>query len=109
MTNQPFNLAGVSGPIKEAIMTGAVTKFVDTYINRHGKQQKSIASGVAFAAYLVTPEGKVIWGARFIGSQKQNFKDFIKYNGRWLSKEEFSKFAMKAVLKDFYKNKPSTE
>ena len=106
-SKQKNDLSEFSGPGKEAIMTGAVTKFVDTYSNRHGNQRKSIASGVAFAAYLVTPEGKVIWGARFIGSQRQSFSDFIKYKGRWLSKEEFSKTAMKEVLKDFYKNRPS--
>jgi len=93
----------------EAILTGAVTKFVDTYVDRRGQLQHSIASGIAFAAYLVTPEGKVIWGARFIGAQHQNFRDLIKYKGRWLNKEEFSRFAMRTVLKDFHKNARSTD
>ncbi|MFQ5673491.1 MAG: hypothetical protein ACE5G9_10380 [Nitrospinales bacterium] len=93
----------------EAILTGAVTKFVDTYIDRRGQLRHSIASGVAFGAYLVTPQGKVIWGARFIGSQHQNFRDLIKYKGRWLNKEEFSRFAMRTVLKDFHKNAHSTD
>ncbi|MEC7641568.1 MAG: hypothetical protein VYC17_05370 [Nitrospinota bacterium] len=102
-----MSVTSLIGPGKEAIMTGVVTKYVDTYINRHGSQQKSLSSGVAFAAYLVTPEGKVIWGARFIGSQRQNFRDFIKYQGRWLTKEEFSKIAMRDVLKDFYNSRSS--
>ena len=93
----------------EAILTGAVTKFVDTYIDRRGHLQHSIASGVAFAAYLVTPEGKVIWGARFIGAQHQNFRDLIKYKGRWLNKEEFSRFAMRNVLQDFHKKTRSVD
>jgi len=105
----PDTAQEVASPGSEAIMTGAVTKFVDTYVDRQGRRQEGIASGIAFAAYLVTPEGKVIWGARFIGSQRQNFRDFIKYKGQWLNKEEFSRTAMKDVLKDFHNSRSSTE
>lgn len=90
----------------DAIMTGTVTQFVDTYVDNHGKVRESISSGVAFAAFLVDAETKKpIWGAIYRGSQEQNLRGFLKYQGRWLSKEEFSRMAMKSVLRDFYRNR----
>lgn len=90
----------------DAIMTGTVTQFVDTYVDNHGNVRESISSGVAFAAFLVDVETKKpIWGAIYYGSQEASFRDFFKHQGRWLSKEEFSRAAMKNVLRDFYRNR----
>ncbi|MBT5469333.1 MAG: hypothetical protein HOK41_01900 [Nitrospina sp.] len=86
----------------DAIMVGAVTKYSDRYRDRRGKIQKSVASGLEFTAFLVDPRTQeVIWGARFVGSQKPGLRNLSSSKGRWLSKEGFSRAAMKFVLKEF--------
>lgn len=86
----------------DAVMVGAVTKFSNQYVDRRGQIQKSIASGLEFSAFLVDPRTQeVIWGARFVGSQRPGLQNFSQGNGSWLSKEGFSRSAMKYVLKEF--------
>jgi hypothetical protein len=83
-------------------MVGAVTKFTDRYIDRQGRVQKSIASGLEFTAFLVDPRTReVLWGARFVGSQRPGIQNFDQHKGRWLSKKDFTRSAMKFVLKEF--------
>lgn len=103
---EPPNLS-VYSKDADAILVGAVTKYLDTYVDNHGKTQKSIASGVEFGAFLINAQtGKVIWGSRYVGSQSPDFSSFFKSEGRWLTKEELSRLAMKNVLKAFQQNKP---
>ena len=92
----------VAGDRVDAVMVGAVTKFADGYIDRYGKVQKSIASGLEFTAFLVDPRTReVIWGARFVGRQRPGIQHFDQHKGRWLNKKDFTRSAMKFVLKEF--------
>jgi hypothetical protein len=92
----------VSGDRLDAVMVGAVTKFTDEYVDRYGKVQKSVASGLEFTAFLVDPKTReVIWGARFVGRQRSGIQHFDQHKGRWLSKKDFTRSAMKFVLKEF--------
>jgi hypothetical protein len=92
----------VTGDKVDAVMIGAVTKFTDRYIDRSGKIKKSIASGLEFTAFLVDPKTQeVIWGARFVGHQRPGIQNFNQHKGRWLNKKDFTRSAMKSVLKEF--------
>ena len=92
----------VSGDRVDAVLVGAVSKYTDRYLDRYGKIQKSIASGLEFTAFLVDPRTReVIWGARFVGRQRPAVQNFGQHRGRWLNKEDFSRSAMKFVLKEF--------
>jgi hypothetical protein len=87
----------------DAVMIGAVTKYMDSYVDRRGEIKKSISSGVEFGAYLINAKtGDVIWGARFVGTQTPGIRSFFQGNTHWLNKEEFSRSAMKKVLKAFH-------
>ena len=90
----------------DAVLIGAVTRYMDSHVNRQGEIKKSISSGVEFGAYLVNVKtGDVIWGARFVGTQTPNIRGFLEGNTHWLSKEELSRYAMKKVLKAFHDKK----
>jgi hypothetical protein len=90
----------------DAVLIGAVTRYMDSHVNRRGEIKKSISSGVEFGAYLVNAKtGDVIWGARFVGTQTPNIRGFLEGNTHWLSKEELSRSAMKKVLKAFHDEK----
>ncbi len=92
----------VAGDRVDAVMVGAVSKYTDRYVDRYGKIQKSIASGLEFTAFLVDPRTReVIWGARFVGRQRPGVQNFGQHGGRWLNKEDFTRSAMKFVLKEF--------
>lgn len=92
----------VSGDRVDAVMIGAVSKYTDRYIDRYGEIQRSLASGLEFTAFLVDPRTReVIWGARFVGSQRPGVQNLGQHKGRWLSKEDFTRSAMKFVLKEF--------
>ncbi len=92
----------VSGDKVDAVMVGAVSKYTDKYIDRYGKIQKSIANGLEFTAFLVDPRTReVLWGARFVGRQRPGIQHFGQNKGRWQNKEEFTRSAMKYVLKEF--------
>ncbi len=92
----------VSGDRVDAVLIGAVSKYTDRYVDRNGKIQKSIASGLEFTAFLVDPRTReVIWGARFVGRQRPGVQNLGQHKGRWLNKEEFTRSAMKFVLREF--------
>jgi len=83
----------------DAVMIGAVSKYMDSYQDRNGKIKKSLSSKVEFGSFLVsTHTGDVLWGARFIGSQPTGL---LSSSVKWLSKKQLSKRAMKEVLKSF--------
>jgi hypothetical protein len=92
----------VAGDKVDAVMVGAVSKYTDKYVDRYGKIRKSIASGLEFAAFLVDPRTReVLWGARFVGHQRPGIQNFGQHGGRWLNKKDFTRSAMKFVLKEF--------
>jgi hypothetical protein len=92
----------VSTDAVDAVMVGAVTKYSNQYRDRRGKIQIGVASGLEFTAFLVDPRTlEVIWGARFVGSQKAGLQNFNSNRRGWLSKEDFTRAAMKNVLKEF--------
>ena len=100
--NPDNELTLVSTDAVDAVMVGAVTKYSNQYRDRRGKIQNSVASGLEFTAFLVNPRTQeVIWGARFVGSQKSGLQNFSSNTGGWLSKEAFTRVAMKYVLKEF--------
>lgn len=86
----------------DAVLIGAVTKYMDSYIDNRGEIRKSISSGVEFGAFLIsTKTGEVLWGARYVGTQSPSLTGFLQGQTHWLSKEELSRTAMKHVLKAF--------
>jgi len=86
----------------DAVMIGAVTKYISSYRNRSGKIKKSLSGKVEFGSFLVsTRTGQVLWGSRFIGVQPTGL---ISSDSKWLSKTQLSQRAMKEVLKAFRKN-----
>ena len=86
----------------DAVMIGAVTKYISSYRNRSGKIKKSLSSKVEFGSFLVsTRTGQVLWGSRFIGVQPTGL---ISSSSKWLSKTQLSQRAMKEVLKAFRKD-----
>ena len=91
----------------DAVIIGAVTRYMDTYRNREGAIEKSLASSVEFGAFLVSAQtGDVIWGARYVGSQPTGLTRFLLESGpQWMSKKQLSQAAMKSVLKAFRKNR----
>ena len=92
----------VSTDALDAILVGAVTKYSNMYRDRRGSIRKGIASGLEFSVFLVDPRNQeVIWGARFVGSQKLGLQNLSHKSGSWLNKEGFTRLAMKYVLKDF--------
>jgi len=92
----------VSTDALDAVLVGAVTKYSNMYRDRRGNIQKGISSGLEFSAFLVDPRTQeVIWGARFVGSQKQGLRNLSRKKASWLNKEGFARLAMKYVLKDF--------
>ena len=96
-----------SGDKMDAVMIGAVTKYINSYQTRNGNIEKSLSSSIEFGAFLVsTLTGDVVWGARFIGSQPTGLSRFLLNSGpSWMSKEQLSQGAMKDVLKAFHENK----
>ena len=92
----------VSADEVDAVLVGAVTKYSNKYQDRRGNIQRSFSSGLEFSAFLVDPRTQeVIWGARFVGSQKQGLRNFGRNKGMWQNQENFSRHAMKYVLKEF--------
>ena len=86
----------------DAVMIGAVTKYISSYRNRSGEIKKSLSSKVEFGSFLVsTRTGQVLWGSRFVGVQPTGL---ISSSSKWLSKTQLSQRAMKEVLKAFRKN-----
>ena len=78
------------------------TKYSNIYRDRRGNIKQGNASCLEFSVFLVDPRNQeVIWGARFVGSQKQGLHNLSRKKGGWLNKEGFTRLAMKYVLKDF--------
>ena len=89
----------------DAVMIGAVTKYISSYRNRSGKIKKSLSGKVEFGSFLVsTRTGQVLWGSRFIGAQHTGL---ISSNSKWLSKKQLSQRAIKKILKAFRENSNS--
>jgi hypothetical protein len=83
----------------DAVMIGAVTKYINSYQDRNGKIKRSLSSKIEFGSFLVsTRTGDVLWGARFIGSQPTGT---LKSSTKWLNKNQLSKRVMRGVLKSF--------
>ena len=95
----------------DAVIIGAVTKYMDTYRDRKGAIKKSLTGGVEFGAFLVsTHTGDVIWGARYVGSQPTGLTHFLLESGpKWMSKKQLSQIAMKNLLKAFHKDRNPVE
>ena len=92
----------VSSDEVDAVLVGAVTKYSNKYRDRRGNIKMGVVSGLEFSAFLVDPRTQeVIWGARFVGSQKQGLRNFGRNKGVWQNQENFSRHAMKYVLKEF--------
>ncbi len=91
----------------DGVMIGAVTKYLKSYKDRYGKMRESVSSGLEFTAFLVSTEtGDVVWGARFVGSQRTGLSNLTDGHATWLNKDKFSRSVMKRVLKAFYKRRP---
>ena len=87
----------------DAVMIGAVSKYMNSYQDRNGKIEKSLSGKVEFGSFLVsTRTGDVLWGARFIGAQPTGL---LTSGTKWLSKKQLSQRAIKKVLKAFRQNK----
>jgi hypothetical protein len=57
---------------------------------------------VEFGVYLIsTRTGEAIWGAQFTGSQTVSIGNIFSAKNRWMDKQDFSRYAIKKVLKDF--------
>lgn len=91
----------------DAVIIGAVSKYMNSYQDRNGKIEKSLSSKVEFGSFLVsTHTGDLLWGARFIGAQPTGL---LSSGAKWLSKKQLSKRAMKEVLKSFRGNVNSSK
>lgn len=109
----PLGPACQDGPV-DAIMVGAVTRFINTYTDRHGKTREALSPSVEFGVYLIrkTPgvslsdirelnPKDVLWGARYVGSQATGLPAVAQGQFGWYSKEDLSRSAMKNILKEF--------
>ena len=83
----------------DAVMIGAVSKYINSYQDRNGKIEKSLSGKIEFGSFLVSARtGDVLWGARFIGGQPTGL---LSSGTKWLSKKQLTERAMKEVLKSF--------
>jgi len=101
--NQPTipNLPHSNNEI-DAVIIGAVSKYTNSYQNQNGEIKSSLGSSIEFGSFLIsTRTGKVLWGARFVGSQPTGL---LNTRGKWLSEEQLSQEAMKKILKAFHVN-----
>ncbi len=86
----------------DAVMIGAVTQYSSRYVDRSGKSAESLPAAVEFGAFLIDPKScEVIWGARFVGTQRPTLTNLLEGKYYWMSRQELSQQAMKKVLKDF--------
>ena len=70
---------GIFSKDVDAVMIGAVTKFLDHYIDNRGSRREALSSGIEFGSYLVNAKnGKVIWGARYVVRQDPDFSGFFR-------------------------------
>ena len=86
----------------DAVLIGTVTRYTNVYRNRAGQPDTSEGAAVEFSVYLIsTRTGEAIWGARFVGSQSVSLANVFSAQNRWLDKQNYSREAIKKVLKDF--------
>ena len=87
----------------DAVLIGTVTRYTHWHKNRAGKPDHNEGAAVEFSVYLIsTRTGEAIWGARFVGSQSASLTNIFSSQNRWLDKQDFSRAAIKKVLKDFH-------
>lgn len=86
----------------DAVLIGTVTRYTNVFRNRAGKPDTSDGAAVEFSVYLIsTRTGEAIWGARFVGSQSASLANVFSAQNQWLDKQNYSRQAIKKVLKDF--------
>ena len=86
----------------DAVLIGTVTRYTNWRKNRAGEPDRSEGAAVEFSVYLIsTQTGEAIWGARFVGSQSASLANLFSAQNRWLDKQDYSREAIKKVLKDF--------
>ena len=86
----------------DAILIGSVARYSNVYKNRAGQPASSEGAAVEFSVYLIsTQTGEAIWGARFVGSQSASLANVFSAQRMWLDKRNYSREAIKKVLKDF--------
>ena len=87
----------------DAVLIGTVTRYTDRFRNRAGNPDSTMGAGLEFGVYLISTEtGEAIWGARFTGSQTASLGNVFSAKRRWMDKKDFSRYAIKKVLKDFH-------
>jgi len=86
----------------DAVLIGTVTRYTNVFRNRAGQPDTNEGAAVEFGVYLIsTRTGEAIWGARFVGSQSVSLANIFSAQNRWLDKQNYSREAIKKVLKDF--------
>jgi len=86
----------------DAVLIGTVTRYTNWHKNRAGLPDHSEGAAVEFSVYLIsTRTGEAIWGARFVGSQSASMANVFSSQRLWLDKQNYSREAIKKVLKDF--------
>jgi len=86
----------------DAVLIGTVTRYTNWRKNRAGEPDRSEGAAVEFSVYLIsTQTGEAIWGARFVGYQSASLANLFSAQNRWLDKQDYSREAIKKVLKDF--------
>ena len=87
----------------DAVLIGSVTRYTNWRKNRAGQPDRSEGAAMEFSVYLIsTQTGEAIWGARFVGSQSASLANLFSAQNRWLDKQDYSREAIKKVLKDFH-------
>ena len=86
----------------DAVLIGSVSRYTNFHKNRAGQPDTSEGAAVEFSVYLIsTQTGEAIWGARFVGSQSASLSNVFSAQRLWLDKQNYSREAIKKVLKDF--------
>ena len=87
----------------DAVLIGTVTRYTNWHKNRAGEPDHGEGAAVEFGVYLIsTKTGEAIWGARFVGHQSASLANIFSSQNRWLDKKNYSREAIKKVLKDFH-------
>jgi hypothetical protein len=105
-SEQPVSKLGYDLPYSkdkfDAVLIGSVTRYTNWRKNRAGRPDHSEGAAVEFSVYLIsTRTGEAIWGARFVGSQSVSMANIFSAQRLWLDKQNYSREAIKKVLKDF--------
>ena len=86
----------------DAVLIGSVARYSNVHRNRAGQPDSSEGAAVEFSVYLIsTQTGEAIWGARFVASQSASLANVFSAQRMWLDKRNYSREAIKKVLKDF--------